>query len=403
MSRSTYLVFAATIAASCSSAPTSTPSAPAVRVEEVRAREVALGTTHLAIVRARDAADVRPQVVGVVTAIEVRSGAFVEAGDVLMRIDRRRQAASVEGARAASSFAQSNLERARADLASLEAEHEAAAAAVAFADHERVRFEDLFAADGAPLQARQRTATELERANAALRAVEARMAAQRAAIDGLSSALREASSSVRAGVAELSYYTVVAPVTGRLGDIPVRVGDLVSPSDVLTTVEGSSVLELYVQVPSHEIGRLRAGLDVEVLGPTGERLDQTQLSFVAPQVDPRTQTILAKAPVEGEGLVSGRFVDAHIVWERKESMTVPPAGVLRVNDQPFVYVVGEDSAVAQRPVRLGPLIDQRFVVESGLEVGERVVSAGILRLRDGVGVAIETEPSEPSASSSVRN
>jgi RND family efflux transporter MFP subunit len=171
----------------------------------------------------------------------------------------------------------------------------------------------------------------------------------------------------------------------------------VNPQTVLTTVEGSAQLEIYVQVPAHELDRLEVGLPVEVLGPGGARLDETQLTFVAPRVDPRTQTILAKAPVEGPGLLSGRFVDARIVWERKAVPTVPPSAVIRVNDQPFVYVLGEESTVTQRPVRLGPLAEQRYVVEEGLREGERVVSAGILRLRDGAHVSIEQAPGNATA------
>ncbi len=369
------------------------PGAP-VRVEEVHAQEVALGTTHLAIVRARDAADVRPQVVGTIVAIEARSGDVVEAGDVIMKIDRRRQAASVEGARAASALAAASLERAEAESASLEAEREAARAAVRFAEEERSRFDQLHAVDGASLADQQRATTELDRASASLRAVEARLAAHASAIEGLRSGVRQATSMVRAGEAELSYYTVVAPVAGRLGDIPVRVGDLVAPETVLTTVEGSGELEIYVQVPAHELERLRTGLEVEVLGESGRTLARSQLSFVAPQVDARTQTVLVKAPVRGEGLATGRFVEARILWERRPAVTVAPSAVLRINDQPFVYVVKDDGTVAQRPVRLGPLFDQRFVVEEGLREGESVVSAGVLRLRDGATVTIETPDAE---------
>src|SRR6185312_4796810 len=78
----------------------------------------------------------------------------------------------------------------------------------------------------------------------------------------------------------LSYFSVTAPRVGIVGDIPVKVGDLVSTASQLTTLDSPSGLELYVQVPVEQAHQLRTGLPVAVLDAQGNVLASTRLFFV---------------------------------------------------------------------------------------------------------------------------
>ena len=94
-----------------------------------------------------------------------------------------------------------------------------------------------------------------------------------------------------------------APTAGVVGDIPVRVGDRVKTDTVLTTIDQNAGLEVYVQVPIERAPDIKRGLPVRLLDTQGKALAETAIDFVSPQVDDRTQSILAKAPVPtGQGL-----------------------------------------------------------------------------------------------------
>lgn len=375
------------------------PPAP-VRVEQVTSEQVPLTSEYVGTVRSRDATEIRAQVTGRITEIAVRAGQAVQSGTLLMNIDQGRQRAMVSRAQAGAASAASDLERARADLAALTASLSAARARADFARRQRERVRALFAADNASRQAYEQATTDLSRSDAELQALSAQLDAQRAAIAGLKAAVDESKSSVREGQAELSFYNVQAPIAGRLGDVPVRVGDLVVPNTLLTSLEGNSSREVYVQVPVDKRTRLRTGLTLQLVDTEGGVLGEGPVAFVSPSVDPLTQTVLVTAPLPEDCPVApGQYVRARVVWDQGEGPTLPPAAVQRINTQPFAFVLqdGDPPTVQQRPVTLGALHGGRYLVEDGLTVGERVVTAGIQRLRDGAPVAIETElPGKPN-------
>ena len=96
---------------------------------------------------------------------------------------------------------------------------------------------------------------------------------------------------------QLAYYTVRAPFDGVVGDIPVHVGDYVSSSTMLTTVDENKDLEAYIYVPTERASQIRMGLEVDLLDTNGKILEKSKIDFISPQVDNTLQGILAKAPM----------------------------------------------------------------------------------------------------------
>src|SRR6185503_12968893 len=111
---------------------------------------------------------------------------------------------------------------------------------------------------------------------------------------------------------------------GVIGDIPVRMGDRVTNSTMLTTIDQNAGLEVYINVPVQEAQGLHVGLPVHLLDDRGNVVATEQVSFVAPSVDPQTQSVLAKAPLAGGGSYrTEQFVRARIVWSANPALTVP--------------------------------------------------------------------------------
>lgn len=380
----------------CGEPPAPERPPPQVTVAEVQ-REPFLETTeYIGSIRSLQSTDLRPEVGGHVTEVFVEAGERVEAGDPILQIDEARQAANVQGAQAAAALASAELERARSSLTMLEASRRSASAQLDFARLQQRRVADLYAVDSASRERFQEANAALERAEAEVDALDAQLRAQRSVIGGLGSAVQQRRSTVRGGQVELGYFRVDAPIAGRIGDVPIRVGDRVDTSTLLTTIESRGDLELLVPVPVERAIRLRLGLPVLVLGERGEVIHETQVTFVAPQVDEVTQTVLVKAtlPSELEELAVGRLVRARLVWSTRDAPAVPATSVRRINTEPFVFTVdNRESPIArQRRVRLGLLSGQRYLVEDGLEVGDTIVVAGTQWLRDELPVQVGPAP-----------
>jgi RND family efflux transporter MFP subunit len=320
-----------------------------VEVRTLTAKPVERTSEFIATVKSRRSTTIQPQVDGFITRISVRSGQRVKVGAVLMRIDSAGQQATV-----------ANLESLRA----------ARDADVQFARQQAERMKKLYDAGAVSQQEYEQAATAVQTTEAQLRAVEAQIREQRV---------------------QLGYHNVTAPTSGIVGDVPVRVGDRVTPATVLTTIDENAGLELYVNVPVQQAPGLKPGLLVRIVDDGGSVIDTTQVNFVSPSVDPTMQSVLVKAPVKtGLSLRSDQFVRVHVVWTAEPSLTVPLVAVTRINAQHFVYVVeageGGQTVARQRAVQLGQIIGNDYMLLGGLKEGDKLVVSGVQKIGDGAPV-----------------
>ena len=342
------------------------PMAMGVEAVALAPKPIERSTEYVATVKSRRSSTIQPQVEGNITSISARPGQRVSRGTVLMQIDASRQQATV-----------ANLESVRA----------ARQADLQFARQQSDRVKTLFDAGAVSQQEYEQATTSVQTAEAQLRAVEAQIREQRV---------------------ELGYHRVTAPMAGIVGDIPVRVGDRVTPSTMLTTVDENAGLELYINVPVSQAPNLKPGLEVKIVDDRGQVIATTQANFVSPSVDTETQAVLVKAPLQPNApFRTDQFVRVHIVWATEPGLTVPLVSVLRINGQFFVYVVekgeGGASVARQRAVELGAVIGNDYLVLKGLKPGEQLVVAGVQKIADGMPVTVTppggaVPPSAPAKS-----
>jgi RND family efflux transporter MFP subunit len=320
-----------------------------VLVQPVTLTSVPSTDSYVATIKSRRSATMQPQVDGNLTKILVRSGDAVKAGAVLMQIDPLKQVATVEAQQAAEQQQMAAYQYNQTDL---------------------VRQVQLYKDGIISKQAYDQAMQAFSNSKAALDSATAQTRTQRE---------------------QLAYYQIRAPFDGIVGDIPVHLGDYVSSSTTLTTVDEDKDLEAYIYLPTERGAQARIGLAVDLLDVSGTVLAHTSLDFVSPEVDNDLQGILAKAPIPktSQRLRNGQILNARITWSTAQTPTVPVLAVTRIGDQSFLYVAaaqGAGYAAHQVSVKLGEPVGNLYPVLGGLNVGDRVILSGIQFLQEGVPV-----------------
>jgi len=331
-----------------------------VEVQVVESKPIAETTEYLALLKSRHSATINPQVEGYITRIFVKSGDRVAAGASLLQIDPLKQEATVNSQEATRLAQESNVNLARVNLE--RAKKLAEAGVIAKSDLDNAQ-------------------TNYDTAVAQLKSLEHQVEQQKV---------------------ELRYYRVSAPMAGVVGDIPVRVGDRVIVSTLLTTVDEPGALEAYLYIPAARAKDLRLGLPVKLLDEAGNVRTATQITFISPQVDPDTQTVLAKAAVPNPkaNLRIAQQVRAQVVWGNASGPVAPVLGVTRINGQFFVFVAEKEAKgtiARQRGVKVGEIIGNDYAVLDGLKPGDHLIVSGTQFLQDGAPVSEQIQPAGPKA------
>jgi RND family efflux transporter MFP subunit len=171
------------------------------------------------------------------------------------------------------------------------------------------------------------------------------------------------------------------------------VGDRVTTTTQLTTVDQPGSLEAYVYVPVERSSQLKMNLPVQVLDSNGKVLSDTRISFISPQVDNTTQTVLVKARIANgnDALRQSQFIRARLIWGTHQSPQVPILAVSRLAGQYFAFVAepqnGGSFVAKQRPLTIGETVGNNYEVRSGIKPGDKVIISGTQFLMDGAPVA----------------
>jgi RND family efflux transporter MFP subunit len=337
-----------------SSAPAQAGSPPPTGVATLALQKKPIqdASEFIATVRSLRSSTVQPEVEGVVTRIFVKSGDRVSIGTPIVQIKPDKQQAAVR---------------------STEANRAGAEADVQYWRQQVKRLEALVAAGAISRQ-------EFEQAQNSLRTAEAK--------------LETLNAQVNEQQVELQYYRVTAPQAGVVGDITIRSGDRVTPATMITTIDENSALEAYIQVPLDRSPQLRVGLPVELLDTDGKVAVTNPVTFVAPRVDDATQTVLVKSALRSAPpfIRTQQFIRARIIWRTVEGVTAPITAVTRINGKYFCYVVEKSdkgTVARQRPIDVGDLIGNDYVVRSGLAPGDQLIVSGIQKIGDGAPVKPE--------------
>ncbi len=364
--------------AACGKTAPPPPPPPLVTVAHPIEQTVVEWDEYTGRLSAIEAVDVRARVSGYLQSIHFQDGSTVKQGDLLFVIDPRPYEAVLTRARAELTLAEARLELARKDL---------------------VRAEFL-------VKSRAISQEEADTRTATVRQSEASSAAARAAVD--------------AAALDVEFTRVTAPIGGRVSRHLVTEGNLVigggsGTATLLTSIVSLEPIYCYFEVDE------QAYLKYSRLNLSGQRASSREvqnpvevgtadesdfphrgwMDFVDNVLDPATGTLQGRAilPNADRLLSPGQFVRLRLAGTGKyEAILVPDEAIGTDQAQRFVWVIDEENKAQYRKITTGPLYEGRRIVREGLSVQDRIVVAGLQRVRPGIVVAPEHKPMAPCPS-----
>lgn len=348
------LLITVALLSACSSkkaeAPRTRPPALVV-LAAASQRDVPVLLRAIGTMEASESVTIKTQISGELTRVAFREGQDVQKGALLFQIDPRSYQAVLKKAEAALARDRVVMENAKTN-------------------YERYR---QLVKDGIVTQ------EQAESYRTAADSAAASVAADQAEIDNAR--------------AQLSYCTITAPISGRLGVLVVDRGNVVKANDTsLVTINKLSPINAVFTIPEKnfvEIKRAMAAgrlvVEAEVPGAVGFR-EKGVLSFIDNTVDVTTGTIRLKASFENtrKSLWPGQFVNLSITLAMRNSAVVVPSQAIQTGQKgQFVFVAKADGTAEIRPVAAGTVFQEVTVIEKGLQSGEQVVIDGQMRVVPG--------------------
>jgi membrane fusion protein, multidrug efflux system len=335
--------------------PHSAPAVPVV-VAEVKRQAMPVQLTAVGTVQTISSVAIKSRVDGQITEVAVKDGQSVKAGDVLFKIDPR--------------LAQAQLDQMVAQVARDHAQ-------LVNAQRDVGRYKPLAEKEFVSRQQLDTSSTTAEAAGASVKADEA---------------------SVENARVSLSFYTITAPIDGRIGYVNLKLGNDIKANDVpLATL--NQIRPIYVNFPLPQVNlpqvrNAMAARAVEVdAQPQGDKdaPAKGRLTFFENTIDPTTGTIVMRATFDNndERLWPGEFVTVTVdLAVEPDALTVPSVAVQLGQKENYVYVIKPDNTAEYRPVAVDRALGALTVIAKGLNPGERVVTDGQLRITDGARVSI---------------
>ena len=357
-------------------------------------------SNYLATVKSRKSVTLSPNVAGHVTHILVGSGQLVQKGQKLIQIDSGRQIAEASAVELEADSAEADLASMKATLSSLESTLKSKQANVEYTKTQHARYQRL-RNEGAVSQSDLDSWTNNSTAAIADRdSTMQQIAAHKLTINKYERNHKRALANFEAQKEQLKYYEIRAPFAGVVGDIPIKVGDRVTSDSLLTTLTENHPLEVYVSVPAEKASSITPGMQVALLSSDGKVYGDSKVIFIAPTVDPSSQTVLVKTlyPNERSELRADQTVKAQIVWKSHDVVSVPTKAVLQAAGKYYVFVAAESSTGAQKAlqarqteIEVYEIEGSSYQVKSGLKPTDRIVMTGIQRLFDGAPIQEKSE------------
>jgi RND family efflux transporter MFP subunit len=377
------------------------PPPPSVTVAAVTQQSIPVYLDYVGSTMALRSVDIRARVEGFLQKRAFTEGADVKEGDLLFIIDPSPFQAALEQA-------QAQLARDEAALAGAQAQLVKDKAMLTFTRDQVERYRPLAAQEFVTKEAFDNYRTLADQAAAGV-------VADNAAIDQAAAAIKADRAAITQAKLNLSYCTIRAPLSGRIGRALVDVGNLVGPAEnsVLASIVQLDPIYVYFSASARELPQIvrhqqRGELPVSLmLTDQSTYPHQGKLDFFNNTMDTATATLKMRAviPNPEKTLFPGQYVRVRLlVSQNAEALLVPAQAVGDDQTGQFVLVVGQDNKVEKRSIVAGTTYQSMRVVDKGVKAAERVITEGLQKVQPGMVVqptladqAGGATPSAPSA------
>ena len=367
-----------------------------VKVSAIESGTISESSDYVASIQSRKSVTLQPQINGRVEQIFVQPGTFVKAGTAIIQINPAEQQAAVRSSSAAANSDRAAIENQRATQASLQAQRQSNLSSVSFNQEQYNRYRSLYSQGAVTRQQLDENTDKLRAARASLGQIDAQIKAQQAAISQAQQTLQQSLANVKEQQVQLQYYRVTAPFSGTVGNIPIKVGDQVTPTTNLGSLTENQNLEVNISIPIERAAQLQVGMPVELLDAQNKVVGRSRIAFISPSVSNETQSVLVKSLYDNSNgqLRADQFSRARVIWNRRTGVLVPTTAISRIAGQDFVFVAEtneKSQAIArQKPVKLGEIQGNSYQVIAGLKAGEKIVTSGIQKLSNGAPIVPES-------------
>jgi RND family efflux transporter MFP subunit len=294
---------------------------------------LAQSVTLVGKLKAKQSVFLAPQVNGKIADIKVKSNQYVEKGQILITLENAK--------------AKANMTEAQAYYV------------------DELRVQDEF---GRLIHVNAITQTEIEAQKAKVNVASARLAATSA---------------------DLSYHDLTAPFSGNIGLINFSRGKMVNAAETLLTLDDLSHLYLDLNIPEHYLSLLSTGMTIHATSRAwADKSFGGNVTAIDSRVNEETLNLTVRAEfsnTDGQ-LKPGMMMSAKIVFPSVSSPIVPVQALEYSGTKRFVYLIDKDNIAQKTEVELGARIDNKVLINSGLNVGDHIVVQGLVNMRDGIKV-----------------
>ncbi len=394
------------LGAGCSSRATgvTAPPPPEVQVVEVQQKDVPIYGEWIGTLDGFVNADIKAQVSGYLLEQAYKEGYFVTKGQLLFQIDPRPFKAAVDQAQGQLAQAQGQLQQAQAQLAQAQAQVSVAEANQRRTQLDVDRYTPLMQQQAITQQDLDNATQNNLAAKAQVQVAKAQVETATAQITAANATVQTAKAAVETAQINLGFTRLTSPIDGIPGIAELQVGALVSPaSPKITTVSTLDPIKVYFTVAEQEyldfhrrystpatLDAERKQLRLELILADGSVYAQNgSFYFADRQVDVRTGaiTVAGLFPNPGNNLRPGQYAKIRMsVRTHLGALLDPQRAVAELQGGYQVAVVGSDNRVNIRPVTVGERIGFQWIINDGLKPGERVVTEGVQKIRQGAQV-----------------
>ncbi|WP_062260886.1 efflux RND transporter periplasmic adaptor subunit [Endozoicomonas arenosclerae] len=309
--------------------------APRVTSTIVQEETIERPLSAIGSLTANQSVDITPQIDGRIVSLELSEGGKVEQGNTLIKLDDREQSAKVTEAKI-------SLKDKKRQL-----------------DYMQTLF-----------KRKAVSQDELEAMQAEVDRLTAQLSAEEAILD---------------------HYSIEAPFNGTLGFHEVSLGTLINAATVITTLDDLSSMKLTFELPENTLSKINPGSSITASTEAWPNLQFSGvIETINPRIDPVNLTFKVRATLQNSDrkLRPGMLMRINVAGPASTALVVPARSLLFSGNQRFVYVIDDKGVAHQRSVQTGKTLGDQITVVSGLEIGERIVDEGIIKVSDGRKVSL---------------